>query len=500
MNAETVKHPGRRTIRLTALLFPPAGLLVLWLTKGISLARKLFASLVILLYTPIYAAVIIVVLWKFFGMQYEFRGGGVPALTWRKTLPDYAKLEASRVARQQTSAPPTNSGTAGSAYWTGFRGPARDGHYREQPISTNWPASGPPLLWKQPVGGGYASFAIAEGRAFTIEQRREQEVVAVYDAASGRELWTNGWKTEFQEPLGGDGPRATPAWDEGKVYALGAEGELRCLEAASGKLLWRTNTLDENRAPVLTYGISASPLIHEEKLIIAAGGPRKHSVVAYHKNSGKQIWGALDDGAAYSSPMVVELAGERQFLVVTRTRAVGLAIADGKLLWQFPWVVLQGNRNIAQPVLVSTNRVFLSAGYGTGCVVIEVSRTKTGFQPREVWRNKNLKNKFTSSVFHDGFLYGLDEDILACVDATTGERCWKDGRYGYGQLLLAGGQLIVLCGNGDLALTKAVPQAHEELGRFAAIEGKTWNHPAIADGLLLVRNNAEMACFDLRLK
>jgi len=170
------------------------------------------------------------------------------------------------------------------------------------------------------------------------------------------------------------------------------------------------------------------------------------------------------------------------------------------LLWQFPWEVLQGNRNIAQPVLVSTNRVSLSAGYGTGCAVIEVSRTKTGFQPREVWRNKNLKNKFTTSVFHDGFLYGLDEDILVCVDATTGERRWKDGRYGYGQLLLAGGQLIVLCGNGDLALTKAVPQAHEESCRFAAIEGKTWNHPAIADGLLLVRNNAEMACFDLRPK
>jgi outer membrane protein assembly factor BamB len=482
---------------LTALLFPPAGLTVLWLTKGISTGRKLFASLVILLYVPVYAAAIVVVLWKFFGLQYEFRGSGVPALTWSKTLPDYDKLQASRASHKSSAAAMTNSGRA---YWTGFRGPNRDGHYNEQPIATDWPATGPPLLWKQPVGGGYAGFAIAEGRAFTIEQRRQEEVVAAYEAATGRELWTNGWNAEFQEPLGGDGPRATPAWNEGKLYALGALGELRCLEAISGKVLWRTNTLDENRAPVLTYGISASPLVYEDKLIIAAGGPRGHSVVAYDKNTGKLLWGSLDDGAAYSSPMVVELGGERQLLVVTRTRAVGLSITDGKLLWQFPWVVLQGNRNIAQPVIAGPNRVFLSAGYGTGCALVEVNRKGNAFATRELWRNKNLKNKFSSSVMFDGFLYGLDEDILACVDAATGERRWKDGRYGYGQVVLATGHLMVLCGNGDLALVKATAERHEELCRFRAIEGKTWNHPAIGGGFLLVRNNAEMACFDLRPK
>jgi outer membrane protein assembly factor BamB len=484
-------------VRLTALLFPPAGLIVLWLTKGISAGRKLFASLVIVLYMPVYAAGIIVILWKFFGLQYEFRGSGVPALTWRKTLPDYEKLQANRASHTSAAMAVTNAGTA---YWTGFRGPNRDGNYNEQPVVVDWPASGPPLLWKQPVGGGYASFVMAEGRAFTIEQRRQEEVVASYDVATGRELWTHGWKDEFQEPLGGDGPRATPAWDEGKLYALGALGELRCLEASSGKVLWRTNALDENRAPVLTYGTSASPLIYEDKLIIAPGGPRRHSVVAYDKNTGKHLWGSLDDGAAYSSPMVVELAGERQLLVVTRTRAVGLSMTDGKLMWQFPWVVQQGNRNIAQPVVAGTNRIFLSAGYGTGCALVEINRKGNAFAPREVWRNKNLKNKFSSSVMFDGFLYGLDEDILTCLDAATEERRWKDGRYGYGQVVLASGRLIVLCGNGDLALVKATPERHEEVCRFRAIEGKTWNHPAIGGGFLLVRNNAEMACFDLRRK
>jgi outer membrane protein assembly factor BamB len=471
-------------------------LVLLWRTRGTSIARKLFASLTIVLYTFVYAVLVLAIMWKFFGLEYEFRGGLFPHFTWQKTVPDYEALEANRARKAHATA--TNV-SLGSTYWNGFRGPQRDGMYRE-PILTNWPAGGPPLLWKQPVGGGYASFAIAHGRAFTTEQRREREVVVAYDVLSGGELWTNSWLAEFQEPLGGDGPRATPAWDDGKVYALGALGELRCLEAESGKVFWATNVLDENRAPVLTYGASASPLIEGEKLIIAAGGPRKHSVVAYHKTTGKKIWGSLDDGAAYSSPMMVELAGERHLLVVTRTRAVSLAISDGTLLWQFPWVVLQGNRNIAQPVVVGTNRVFLSAGYGTGCVLVEVTKSGNRFVPREVWRNKNLKNKFTSSVFVDGALFGLDEDILTCLDISSGERAWKDGRYGYGQVVAAGEQLIVLCGNGDLAVVKADPKSHQEIIRFPAIRGKTWNHPALSDGLLLIRNNSEMACFDLRPK
>ena len=484
---------------MAALLFPPAGLIILWRVRGISIARKIFASVAIILYSSVYMAVVLAVMWKFFGLQYEFRGGMFPHFTWRKTLPDYEALEASRAA-QKTSTSQTNASADGSTYWNGFRGPKRDGIYTERSIITNWSESGPPLLWKQPVGGGYASFAIAHGRAFTIEQRRDHEVVAAYEIATGGEIWTNSWRAEFQEPLGGDGPRATPEWNEGKVYALGALGELRCFEATSGKVLWGTNVLDENRAPVLTYGASASPLIHDEKLIIAAGGPRKHSVVAYDKNTGKKLWGSLDDGAAYSSPMVVDLAGERHLLVVTRTRVVGLKIATGDLLWQFPWVVLQGNRNIAQPVVVSNDRVFLSAGYGTGCALIELTRVGSRIVPREAWRNKNLKNKFSSSVFVNGLLYGLDEDILTCLDVGDGARAWKDGRYGYGQVIAAGDQLIVLCGNGDVAIVKASPRMHEELARFPAIQGKTWNHPALSDGYLLIRNNAEMACFDLRPK
>jgi outer membrane protein assembly factor BamB len=231
-------------------------------------------------------------------------------------------------------------------------------------------------------------------------------------------------------------------------------------------------------------------------VIVQPGGGNGKSVVAYDEVTGAPVWKALSDPAAYSSPMLVELAGQRQLLVVTAARAVGLTL-DGKLLWKHPWVVDMNNRNIAQPVMLGTNRFLLSAGYGTGCEAVEIARTDSGFSARTLWRNKSLKNKFTSSVFWQGHVYGLDEDILTCLDAETGERKWKDGRYGYGQVLLAAGCLVVLGGDGTLALVRATPERWDELARFAAIPGKTWNHPALAGGKLFVRNAVEMACYDL---
>jgi outer membrane protein assembly factor BamB len=382
--------------------------------------------------------------------------------------------------------------------WPGFRGPHRDGHYDETSIATNWPADGLRPLWKQPIGGGYASFAIAGGRAFTIEQRREQEAVTAYDVESGRELWATAYPAAFDEPLGGEGPRATPFFDEGRVYSLGAMGDLLCLDAASGKVIWRLNILADNQADLLSYGMASSPLVVGDKVIVQAGGSKGRSVVAYDKLRGIRLWSVLDDPATYSSPMFVELAGQEQLLVVTDHRAVGLQIQDGALLWSMPWIVKEHNRNNAQPVLLATNRFMLSGGYGTGSEAIEISRTKACFGAKPIWHNTSLKNKFTSSVFWQGFVYGLDEDILVCFDAQTGERKWKDGRYGYGQVVVADGYLIVLSGEGQLALVKASPDRYEELAHFQALEGKTWNHPALFGGKILVRNAVQMACFDLR--
>lgn len=378
-----------------------------------------------------------------------------------------------------------------------FRGPNGDGRYDETPIRTNWPGAGLPLVWKQPIGLGYASFVVAEGRAFTIEQRRHQEVASAYDVESGRELWTHGWEGEFTEVMGGDGPRATPAYHEGRVYALGALGELRCLEAHTGSLVWRRNILEDNGAANLDWGMAASPLVVDDKVIVLPGGPDGKSVAAYNRLTGAPVWTSLDDQQAYTSPMLVTLAGVRQILVVSATRAMGLTVDEGRLLWEYPWVTQQGI-NVAQPLLLGNDRVFMSAGYGHGAAVFEVTRNDNRWSTRAVWQNTRMKNKFSSSVLYRGYIFGLDEAILACLDAETGELKWKGGRYGYGQILLAGDHVIVLAEDGDLALVRATPERYDELARSSAISGKTWNYPVIVNGRLLVRNLREMAAFDIR--
>ena len=400
------------------------------------------------------------------------------------------------VAQSAVSESPSAGGT-----WSDFRGPNRDGRYAATGIRTSWPREGLRRLWKHPVGGGYASFVVADGRAFTIEQRRDREVVAAYDMQSGREVWTNGWTANFQEGMGGDGPRATPTYHEGRIYALGAEGELRVLDAAKGALVWRRNILTENGASNLSWGMSASPLIVDDNVIVLPGGTRGSSIVAYNRGTGDVAWKSLNDEQGYTSPMLVTLAGVRQILIVSAMRAMGVTVNEGRLLWEYPWSTFNGI-NVSQPIVFQHNgndRVFLSASYGTGAAVFEVARSGERFQTKKIWENQRMKNKFSSSVLHNGFIYGLDESILACLDASTGEQKWKGGRYGYGQIMLAGDHVIVLTEDGEVVLVKATPERHEEIAKFEAISGKTWNYPIIANGRLLVRNIQEMAAFDIGL-
>jgi outer membrane protein assembly factor BamB len=471
-----------------------------------------------------------VVVFRFAGVRFAVDGSGMMPRFWSRA-PNYDALEADR-ARQRDQLPPAPQAAAESvaspstppppdaapppthaeaparpepkaiarsakSFWPDFRGPNRDGRYDQGPIRTDWPAGGLPLLWKQPIGAGYASFVVADGRAFTIEQRRRQEIVAAYDIESGRELWTHGWEASFEEAMGGDGPRATPTYHDGRIFALGAAGELRCLDARTGALIWRRNILTDNGAANLQWGMSASPLVVDDKVIVLPGGASGKSVAAYRRATGEPVWGALDDQQAYTSPMLVTIDDVRQILVVSASRVMGLGVEQGQLLWEYPWTNFNGI-SVAQPILLGNNRVFMSAGYGKGAAVFELTRAGDRFTTRTIWENTRMKNKFTSSVLRDGFIYGLDEAILACVDAATGELKWKGGRYGYGQVMLAGDWLVVLTENGEVALVKARPERHEEVAKFAAIDGKTWNHPVIADGHLLVRNLKEMAAFDIR--
>jgi outer membrane protein assembly factor BamB len=420
-----------------------------------------------------------------------------------------AAQPATATAQPAASAAPAANGQAAPAggtadasaahatrnYWTSFRGPNRDGLYEEMPVMTSWPAQGLAPVWKEPVGVGYGSLTVADGRAYTLEQRRKKEVVAAYDVNNGHELWTQGWNAEYTDETG-DGPRTTPTWDEGRLYALGATGELRCLNAQNGQVLWGKNILSDNQATNLQWAQAASPLVVDDKVIVLPGGTSNKSVVAYNKMTGAPVWRSQSDTQAYVSPMLVTLAGRRQILVVSSNRVFGLAPEDGSLLWSNSWDTDMGI-NVSQPIIVDKNRFFISSGYGKGAALMEIQGSGKSFTAKTIWENINMKNKFNSSVLHKGYVYGLDEGILTCVDVSSGERKWKSGRYGYGQVLLASGNLIVISDTGELALVKASPDQYSEVARFKAIEGKTWNYPAIAGGRLIVRNANEMAAYNI---
>jgi outer membrane protein assembly factor BamB len=503
---------SRAVIWICIVLFPPLGLVLPWVRRGSWFFTRMLGSLAALGFGVLH-------LFLFWGLRMEMDGGmRRPIFTFRSPEQHDAEIEKRRAAERSVDAsrleaivPPTDptpgvSPEAGAAsepkpavsvaYWTEFRGPGHRGIYDETAVLTEWPAGGLYQLWKRPVGGGYASMVIADGTIFTIEQRRQKEVVAAYGLETGKEKWIHGWDAEFRETLGGDGPRTTPVWHEGRLYALGATGEFRCLDAASGKRIWSRNILTENGAGNLTWGMAASPLIVEDKVIVLPGGKAGKSVCAYHRLTGEPIWRALDDTQAYVSPQLATLAGRRQILVVTANRVVGVTVEDGSLLWEFPWPT-QNGINITQPIVTGDDRFFISSGYDHGAALVELIPNAGKLEARAIWQNKRMKNKFATSVLFEGMIYGFDEAILACLDPSNGDLKWKGGRYGYGQVLLASGYLIILSENGEVVLVKATPEGHQEVARFPALEGKTWNVPAIAEGHLLVRNSSEMACFRL---
>ncbi len=442
--------------------------------------------------------------------------GRWPVVEFVDTESRFSKIEEDRAREAVSGAHPTREGLgsgvetmarpavppedvrAGSDnYWTDYRGPRRNGIYDQRPLNLDWPSDGPPELWRQQVGGGYASMVVADSLVYTLEQRRNREVVAAYAQEDGRQVWEHAWNSRFSESMGGDGPRATPTWSDGRLYALGANGDLVCLVASDGKLLWSRNILRDAGASNLTWGMAGAPLVVEGMVVVVAGGRNGKSIFAYDEQSGDVRWSALDDKAGYVSPQVATLAGRRQLVIVTGTRVLGASLDDGSELWSREWRTSY-DANCAQPLVVDESHVFVSSGYGHGAALLRIAAADGRFSVEEVWFNRNMKNKFNPSVLVDEVVYGLDEGILAALNVRTGERLWKNGRYRYGQLLYADGHLIVISEDGDLALVEANREEFRELVRFESIPGKTWNVPAIADGLLLVRNQTEMVAYDLR--
>ncbi|HXG12502.1 MAG TPA: PQQ-binding-like beta-propeller repeat protein [Gemmataceae bacterium] len=379
-----------------------------------------------------------------------------------------------------------------------YRGRKRDGVVHGPALARSWPTRLPRQLWRQPGGGGYSAFALAGNAAVTLEQRRDEEAVVCYDAATGKEVWTYSYKALFTETLGGPGPRATPTIADGEVYSLGAQGDLVCLDAATGKLKWAVNILENNNN--VQWGMSGSPLVYDRVVVVNPGAQtdaaKGKALVAYDRATGQVVWTAGNSRAGYSSPMLATLAGRRQILLFDGEGLGGYDAATGAELWRYPWQTHMGI-NVAQPVVLDGDRVFISSGYNVGGALLRIREKDGQWSVEPLWKNTLMRCKFTSPVAREGYLYGLDDGVLVCLDQETGKRAWRGDRYGHGQVLLADDLLLVLSETGELVLVEATPEAYRELGRFAALEGKTWNVPALAGGKVYVRNDREMACYDL---
>jgi outer membrane protein assembly factor BamB len=434
-----------------------------------------------------------------------FAGDGRPIWTWRWSPDPHATIDW-KSRRTSTTVAITPLATESPHDFPAFRGRYRDGRIAGVRLATDWEQHPPRLLWKQPMGAGWSSFAVAGKYCFTQEQRGDQEATVCYEINTGRECWVHAEHVRFSEPTSGVGPRATPTIAHGNVYSLGATGILNCLDLLTGKPRWTINILQDNATENILFGVTASPLVQGSLVIVNPGG-RGSSLAAYDAFTGKQIWRSGDAGASYSSPHYAKLSGRSQILNFNAEGLYAHDIETGTVLWQEPWISNPEERNnVCQPVVIpatqpeQADQIFIASGYGMGCAIFEVRTQADQFFVNLLWRNRHLKAKFSSVVEHNGYVYGFDDAILTCLDLSSGERCWKGGRYGYGQLILCHDSLLVQMESGEIALVHATPERFQEWGRFSALSHRTWNHPVLAGNRLLVRNDREAACFELEIK
>lgn len=378
-----------------------------------------------------------------------------------------------------------------------FYGPGRNAILASPQLDTNWAATPPRLVWKQPVGAAWSGFAIQDNLAVTQEQDGENELVVVRDVLSGRHLWSHAANNRYATTIAGEGPRATPTISSNRVFTFGATGVLNCFDLNTGTLLWTRDAARENEAAIPEWGFSSSPLLVDDKVIVSVGGSNNRSLVAYRATDGQFLWGSGHRGAGYSSPVEVSLLGDRQILYFS-TDAILAFDPGGQPLWEHPWQA--GQPKVSLPVTIGSNLVFVSSGYGAGCELIEISRSAARFKPSRVWKSLALKSKFAPIFPLGDFIYGLDDGIFTCVDLKTGQRRWKDGRYGHGQGLLIGGIILLTSESGEVILIEPNPEKLTELGRFQVFSDKTWNPPALAGEYLLVRNHKEAACLKLTIQ
>jgi outer membrane protein assembly factor BamB len=431
---------------------------------------------------------------------------GQPQLAWRWTPTAEDRLLAQAKSIEEPPAPPAATAppsipapTAPVAKkdpeWPGFRGARRDGIVRGARVDTNWSASRPVELWRRAIGPGWSSFAVDGDLLYTQEQRGEEELVSCYRVSTGKPVWKHRDATRFWESNAGPGPRGTPTLSNGRVYTFGATGILNVLDAATGAVIWSRNAAADAKKQLPIWGFSSSPLVDDERVVVAASG----KLMAYDIATGKPLWSGPNHGGSYSSPHRATIDGVAQILLISADGTTSVAPADGTVLWEHTW---GEGTPIVQPAFTAEGDILINAIAATGGLGIRrlsVKRDAGGWKIDERWTSTGLKPYFNDFVVHKGHAYGFDGSILSCIDLADGSRKWKGGRYGEGQLMLLPDQdaLLVLSEDGELALVSASSDKFNEIARIPAIEGKTWNHPVLIGDVLLVRNGEEMAAFRL---
>jgi outer membrane protein assembly factor BamB len=383
--------------------------------------------------------------------------------------------------------------------WSQWRGKNRDGVSAELGLLKDWPASGPALAWTvKGAGEGYSSFAVAGGKVYTLGARGGTEYTMAFDEATGRKVWEVATGTRFRNDRG-DGPRATPTIDGGQVYAFGASGDLAVLDAATGKVAWKINVLEKFGGSNIGWGLSESPLVLPDRILITAGASGA-SIVALSRKDGSLLWKSGRDEAGYSSGILHQFQGTPQAIFFTASHGVAVDARDGRELWTYGKA---SNRtaNVATPI-AKGNKVFFSSDYGTGAGLVALSAEGGAIKASEVYFTREMRNHHASSVLVGEHLYGFSSAILTAMKFETGDVAWRDRSVGKGSVVFADDRLYLFSENGVVGLAEANPAGYREHGRFEIRTGSlpTWSHPVVANGKLYLRDQDTIYAYSVAAK
>jgi outer membrane protein assembly factor BamB len=409
-----------------------------------------------------------------------------------------------------------DAGSPRDVDWPCWRGANRDNITKESGLLDQWRGEGPPLAWTASnLGRGFSSVSIAGGRIFTMGDRQDRQFVIALDLATGKQLWSTPIGDAW-EPSGYAGPRCTPTVDGAYVYVLGPHGDLVCLTADNGKEVWRHSMQRDFGGRMHSgWGYSESPLVDGRKLVCTPGGPEA-GIVALDKKTGREMWRAAfgslgpagGDGAAYSSIVVSNGAGVRQYVQLVGRGVVGVDAENGEFLWGYNRVA-NGTANIPTP-LVNGDYVFCSSGYGAGAALLKLVADGNGVNAHEVYflDGKTFQNHHGGMIMLGDYIYaghGHNRGAPTCLEWKTGKIVWRHNRgpgTGSSAVAYADGNLYFRFQNGLMALIAATPDEYREKGTFQIphVEQPSWSHPVIAGGKLYLREQDALYCYDVKQK